>query len=43
VVEGADLEAVLFGDGLFGEELVGAVAVDLDVQLATQDVGEGFV
>ena len=42
VVEGADLVAVLLGDGLFGEELVGAIAVDLDEQLAAQDVGERF-
>ena len=42
VVEGANLVAVLVGDGLFGEELVGAVAVDLHVELAAQHVGERF-
>ncbi len=41
-MEGADFVAVLFGDGFFGEELVGAVAVNLNVELAAEDVGEGF-
>ncbi len=42
VVEGAHLVAVFLGDGFLGEEFVGAVAVDLHVELAAQHVGQCF-
>ena len=42
MMEGANLVAVLPGDCFFGQELVGAIAVNLYVEFAAQHLGQGF-